>query len=199
MKVAKGLKWKVSFAVLLLSTVIFIAYAASSAETQKLLIVPGEYVGVKPVELDSPPEPSTYVVLNYSYKSDINEQDLVHVLENYDHYAEWWAQQYREGKIDEETYNMSLEAGESGRITEKMKNELFNVTWDKFPQYIFWQPENRWFKITCDCQLDVNSEEYPFKGAHSVSVTFGGITLSTGWIGWVALFARRRSSFKKEN
>ncbi|RLI40919.1 hypothetical protein DRO69_12235 [Candidatus Bathyarchaeota archaeon] len=194
----RNLKWKASFAALLISTAVFIAYAVvASAEQEKPIVVPGLYVGVRPVELDSPPE--EYIVLNYSHKSDINEIDLVHVLEYYDDYAEWYKQEYLEGKISEEAYNLSLRFGESGRLTKKVA-ELFNATseWEIhcLGHYILWEPQNRWFEITGGCCIDVDSPEYPFGGDDPIHIgdiiPWGGFTLGVGWVGWATLFTRAR-------
>ena len=203
----KNLKWKASFAALLISTAIFIAYAVvASAEQEKPILVPGLYVGVRPVKLDSLPE--KYIALNYSHKSDINEKDLVHVLEYYDFYAEWWKQQYLEGKISEEAYNITLKMGAtSGRLTKKVAalcnaTSEWEIDWNKYfyvGYHILWEPQNRWFEVTSVSCIDVDSPEYPFGGADPIHVgdlktiiPLGGLLLGVGWVGWATLFTRRR-------
>jgi len=200
----RNLKWKASFAVLLLSTALFIAYAvaASKAELEKPKVVTGLYASVIPVELDDWPELGTYVVLNYSYKSDIPEVDLIHALENYDSYAEGLKQQYEKGEISEELYNhfMFDVGAANGRITDKILKAFkdFNVTWERFYNggtaaltiYIYWQPENRWFKMTETMCIDAKpfgeAENFPL-----ANIAFGSVMISVGWIGWIALFTKQ--------
>jgi len=60
----RKLKWKVSFAALLIVTAVFIAFAyvVAAAEQEKPILVSGVYAKIKAVDLDSPPENRWFLI-----------------------------------------------------------------------------------------------------------------------------------------
>jgi len=174
-------------AILLLLSASFGAYLASASNlastSNSLTFKPGYYLTVKPVNLEETPDPSEFIVLNYTHKSEIDECDLVYVLDNFDQIKARWEEGYEKGEIPEFGYQVFLELGEHGRVIEKVRVLLTEET-----KYILWQPENRWFIITGGYYIDTpfpNPTINQLKVAHATA-------LAIGWIAWIAYTVKTR-------
>ena len=178
---ARNIRCIVSLVLLLVLSGSYGAYLATASKAP--VLKPGYYLTVKPVNLEETPDPSEFIVLNYTHKSEIDECDLVYVLDNFDQIKAKWEEGYEKGEIPEFGYQVFLERGEHGRVIEKVKALLTEKT-----KYILWQPENRWFIITGGYYIDTpfpNPTINQLKVAHATA-------LAIGWIAWIAYTVKTR-------
>jgi len=179
---ARNIRCIVSLVLLLVLSGSYGAYLATASKAP--VLKPGYYLTVKPISLEETPDPSEYIVLNYTHKSEINEYDLVYVLDNFDQIKADLKEAYEQGKISELEYQLFLERGWWGRVIEKVKALLTEET-----KYILWQPKNRWFIITDRYWID--TADFPDPMINQVKGAYTTI-LAVGWIAWIAYTVKTR-------
>ena len=179
---ARNIRCIVSLVLLLVLSTSYGAYLGSASNLPTFK--PGYYLNVKPVSLEETPDPSEYIVLNYTHESDLYEYDLVYVLDHFDEIKAKWEEGYEKGEIPESDYQLFLELGEHGRVTEKVRVLLTEET-----KYILWQPENRWFIITWGHCID--TPDFPNPSINRLEGACGA-ALAIGWVTWGVYVVKTR-------